>query len=305
MSCVQSLNDVLFAIGYAQSEGLGEVPNALVSAVTSYLTQGVPTLLGQIERTIQRERMTTYTEKNAFLTQDMQYTIGSISGRVPGFDYQQIPYIDAWGRTEETGSLMTRAADNFLNPAYRSTIEESAMELALQELYESTGEARVLPSRAPRYFKVDGERKDLTAEEYVEYASAKGNTAYVLMDELFQRTEEAGVSDEDMVNAVERVYEYANAQAKTQVSSYEPDGWVKKAMDGGAFGISPVDYILYDLAKEMADAESSNPEERNGSVNQSEAEAAIEMLTGLSQEAKAYLWQSTNKGWSEKNNPYR
>lgn len=28
------------------------------------------------------------------------------------------------------------------------------------------------------------------------------------------------------------------------------------------------------------------------------------MLTGLSDEARAYLWQSTNKGWSEKNNPY-
>ena len=305
MSCLQSLNEVFDAVGYATSEGLGALPSALVSAATSYLTQAVPTILGQAERTSQGERMTTYTEKNAFLTQDMQYTLGSISGRTPGWDYQQIPYIDAWGRTESTGSTAARAFDNFLNPAYRSAIEESPMELALKELYEQTGESAVLPSRAPRYFNVDGERKDLTAEEYVEYATARGQTAYVLMEELFQRTDGAGLSDEDMVNAVERVYEYANAQAKSQVSSYEPDGWVKKAMEGAASGVSPVDYTLYELAKEMADAENSDLEKRNGSIDQSEAEAAIDMLTGLSDEARAYLWQSTNKGWSEKNNPYR
>ena len=28
------------------------------------------------------------------------------------------------------------------------------------------------------------------------------------------------------------------------------------------------------------------------------------MLTGLSDEARAYLWQSTNKGWKADNNPY-
>ena len=305
MSCLQSLNEVFDAVGYATSEGLGALPSALVSSATSYLTQAVPTILGQAERTSQGERVTTYTEKNAFLTQDMQYTLGSISGRTPGWDYQQIPYIDAWGRTESTGSTAARAFDNFLNPAYRSAIEESPMELALKELYEQTGESAVLPSRAPRYFNVDGERKDLTAEEYVEYATARGQTAYVLMEELFQRTDGAGLSDEDMVNAVERVYEYANAQAKSQVSSYEPDGWVKKAMEGAASGVSPVDYTLYELAKEMADAENSDPEKRNGSIDQAEAEAAIDMLTGLSDEARAYLWQSTNKGWKESNNPYR
>lgn len=305
MSCLQSLNEVFDAVGYATSEGLGALPSALVSAATSYLTQAVPTILGQAERTSQGERVTTYTEKNAFLTQDMQYTLGSISGRVPGWDYQQIPYIDAWGRTESTGSTAARAFDNFLNPAYRSAIDESPMELALKELYEQTGEGTVLPSRAPRYFNVDGERKDLAAEEYVEYATSRGQTAYVLMEELFQRTDGAGLSDEDMVNAVERVYEYANAQAKTLVSDYEPDGWVKKAMDGAASGVSPIDYTLYELAKEMADAGNSDLEKRNGSIDQSEAEAAIDMLTGLSDEARAYLWQSTNKGWSEKNNPYR
>ena len=159
--------------------------------------------------------------------------------------------------------------------------------------------------RAPRYFNVDGERKDLTAGEYVEYATARGQTAYVLMDELFQRTEGAGFSDEDMVNAVERVYEYANAQAKTQVSDYEPDGWVKKAMEGREAGVGTVDYILYRLACEMANDQNQDPEKRNQSIDQEEAREAAAMVPGPSDAARAYLWQSTNKQWKEKNNPWK
>ena len=79
----------------------------------------------------------------------------------------------------------------------------------------------------------------------------------------------------------------------------------EKIDDGASFGISDGDYLLYLAAREIADAANEDPEKRNGSIDQSEAEAAIDMLTGLSNEAKAYLWQSTNKGWSEKNNPYR
>ena len=79
----------------------------------------------------------------------------------------------------------------------------------------------------------------------------------------------------------------------------------EKIDDGVSYGISDGDYLLYLAAREIADAANEDPEKRNGSIDQSEAEAAIDMLTGLSNEAKAYLWQSTNKGWSEKNNPYR
>ena len=81
---------------------------------------------------------------------------------------------------------------------------------------------------------------------------------------------------------------------------------LQEKIDGGAsYGISDGDYLLYLAAREIADAANEDPEKRNGSIDQSEAEAAIDMLTGLSNEARAYLWQSTNKGWSEKNNPYR
>lgn len=80
---------------------------------------------------------------------------------------------------------------------------------------------------------------------------------------------------------------------------------LQEKIDGGtAYGVTEADYLLYLAAREIADAQNEDPEKRNGSIDQAEAEAAIDMLTGLSDEARAYLWQSTNKGWKADNNPY-
>ena len=199
MSCLQSLSDVFDAVGYASSGDLNGLTAALVTAATSYLTQGVPTVLGQFERTGQEERMTTYTEKNAFLTPDAQYTLGRISGRIPGWDYNQIPYIDAWGRTENTGGAGKRAFDNFANPAYTSEVKSSPMEDELLRLYETTGEKGVFPARAGKYFTVNGERKDLTAEEYVTYATKRGQLSHTLVTELTGSKSYQSMTDEQLV----------------------------------------------------------------------------------------------------------
>ena len=199
MSCLQSLSDVFDAVGYASSGDLNGLTAALVTAATSYLTQGVPTVLGQFERTGQEERMTTYTEKNAFLTPDAQYTLGRISGRIPGWDYNQIPYIDAWGRTERTGGAAKRAVDNFVNPAYTSKAGSSPMEDELTRLYDATGEKNVFPARAGKYFTVNGERKDLTAEEYMTYATKKGQLSHTLVTELTGSKSYQSMTDEQLV----------------------------------------------------------------------------------------------------------
>ena len=231
MSCLQSLNDVFDAVGYASSGGLDGLPAALASAATSYLTQALPTLLGQAERTAEDRRYTTYTERNAFLTSDMQYTLGRASARIPGVDYQQIPYIDAWGRPEMSGNAGERAFNNFLNPAYTSEIETSAMEEELLRLYRSTGEGGVLPSRAAKYFTVSGERKDLTAEEYVQYATLKGQASYQLIRSLTESEAYRAMSEEEKVQAVKNAYDLANQTAKAEISDFGADSWVRKAVE--------------------------------------------------------------------------
>lgn len=77
---------------------------------------------------------------------------------------------------------------------------------------------------------------------------------------------------------------------------------LQEKIDGGAaYGIDEVDYLLYRLALHVVDqpTESGNL----GSYTGDEVEAAIDMLTGLDDEARAYLWEAAGK--SEKSNPYK
>lgn len=256
MSCLQSLNDLFEAVGFASSNDMNALVTVLSTAATSYLTQALPTVLGQVERSGQGERMTTYTEKDSQLSNDMQYFFGKVSAKVPGWDYNQIPYIDAWGRTESTGGVGKRIGDNFLNPAYTSQIETSAMEEELLRLYEETGEASVLPSRAGKYFNVDKVRKDLTAEEYVKYATEKGQMSYQMLTSLVSSSAYQQLDDALKVEAIGKVYDYANVVAKMAVSEYEPtsaEKWVTKAIKtGGSTGLKAEQYIvLYNAANDV------------------------------------------------------
>ena len=297
MSCLQSLNDVFDAVSNVSNGGLEGLPAALSSAATSYLTQALPTVLGQVERTGEDKRYTTYTEKNAFLTGDIQYTLGKASARIPGWDYQQIPYIDAWGRTEASGNAGTRAFNNFVDPAYTSQIQNSAMEKELLRLYEATGESGVFPQRAEKYFTVDQERKDLTAQEYVKYAELKGQRAYQLVTDLVKDKKYQAMSDQDKVAAVENTYKLANQQAKQKVGGYKPESWIIKAEEAEKkHGIDQETYIL--LKTQTAGIESLKDKDGE-TISNSKGLQIMELVygyTGLSDKQKEAMFEYLGVG---------
>lgn len=299
MSCLQSLNDVFDAVGYASSGNTNALTSAVASAATSYLTQGIPTVFGQAERTGESERMTTYTDKNKFLTPDMQYALGKASARIPGVDYGQIPFIDAWGRTESSGGVVARAFNNFANPAYTSKVSGSKMEDELSRLYEATGEAKVLPQRAPKSFTVNKENKQLTGEEYVKYATKRGQTSYKIVSELTGLASYKSMSDGDKADAVAKAYEYANIVGKMSVSNYQTDGWAAKAIDTvKKTGVSEAQYIALYLAKGGIES----LKDKNGdTISNSEGLQIMELVyqqKGLSDEQRAALFEDFGVGKS-------
>ena len=281
MSCLQGLNGLIEGIKYASENDTSALMAVLIGATTSYLTQVVPTFLGQVERTGEENRMTTYTEKDAFLTKDMQYTLGKISSKIPFWDYNQIPYIDAWGRKEASGTALKRGFNNFLNPAYTSTIDTSNMEKELLRLYEKTGEDAVFPSRANKYFTVNGVRKDLTADEYVKYATLKGQKSYKLISDLIKSKAYKTLGDGEKVKAIDEAYAYADQKAKQAISNYKPDTWVKKADE---FGSNVGNYISFR-------AEVSNAKKENGDKISKEevVDIILDMAQNDSETWKMYL----------------
>lgn len=77
----------------------------------------------------------------------------------------------------------------------------------------------------------------------------------------------------------------------------ELDEWRAKAyMAEKEVGISPATYAMYRVALETANTDDK------GNPRQSEAEACVNAMDGLTQYQKAYLYASTNSSW--KNNPF-
>lgn len=308
LSMLQSLNDIIDSWSFADNK-LGAL---LSSTLISYFSQAVPTVGGQIERTAEDRRMTTYTDKNLRLPTDIQYAIGRASARIPGWDYQQVPYIDAWGREEKNGTLPMRAMNNFLNPAYTSSMQVTDVDKEIQRLYNQTGDGSVVPERPQKYITVDGERVDLTGEQYVEYATKRGQTQFKLLEELLDSSLYRSLSDEEKSQAVSSVYNYADMLGKAAVSDYQPEDWAVEAQNAKKeLGISTSEYLLlrgqyggsllsgkkvreaYQAGMPAQDylrwAVQEKDTDGSGRTNQAETIAAIE-TSGLSQEEKDVLY---------------
>lgn len=242
MSMLQSLNDLLDTVSYSDSK----LTDIVLSALISYISQGVPTIGGQIERTGETERTSTYTDKtNTLIPTDVQYAIGKASAKIPGWDYQQIPYIDVWGQPESTGGLPDRAFNNFFNPAYISQIEVDAVEEELQRLRDGLGNTTVYPSKVNRYIEVNQERIDLTAEQYVTYATTVGQTRYSLLADGMETDAYRNMTDAEKAEYVSKVYTFANAVGKMAVSDYTTDDkWIHATMNAQKeIGVSPAEFL--------------------------------------------------------------
>ena len=242
LSMLQSLNDLIDSVSFAESSG--KLVSMAGSALISYLTQAIPTLGGQIERTTEENRMSSFTDRNNPLPRDIQYALSRASARLPG-DFQQVPYIDAWGRTESNGNPLTRVLNNFLNPAYTSQINETAADREIQRLLDA-GMTGVVPDRTTQSQKVDGAY--LSPEQYVEYATIKGQTSYDVVSEMIESELYQNMTDEEKADAINRAYQYAGHVAAQAINpEHESESYVSGAQNAqDDFGLSEAEYLLMD-----------------------------------------------------------
>lgn len=248
MSMLQGLNDTFENAAYAKNRGESVMGALVTSALTNYVTQIFPTIGGQLERSGEAVRMTTYTDKSGKLPTDVQYTLGKVSQKIPGWDYQQIPYLDAWGREEETGDVLERSVNSLFNPAYISQVDVDQVERELQRVKDATGDSGVFPQRAERSITVNGERQDLTAQEYQTYAKTLGRTRYQMVEAGTILPAYRAMSDGEKAAYIRRLYQYADQQAKAAVSGYTPEAWAGNAKSAQRdIGVSPAEYLaLYE-----------------------------------------------------------
>lgn len=220
LTMLQGINDALDAVSYAEdNEKLWTLGGNIL---TSYATQGIPTIGGKIANVIDDKRRTKYIDpsKGSVTLQTMWDTF---SKKVPFLSMTRAEYIDAWGREQYTGNVIERFFAQFVSPGYASTVDPDPIYDELKAIKESTGEAGVYPEAPRKYITVGGDRRDLTKEEYYNVATMSGQTKMNLINEAMDHKYYDKLTDEQKAEVIMNIYKYANRLAITSELDFTLD----------------------------------------------------------------------------------
>lgn len=200
-----------------------------LTALQNYLGQFVPTILGQITRTIDPVRRANYTDKNSWIPADVQYFLNKQRNKIPGLSTLSTPYVDAFGRQDVSNNFWLRAFENFISPGYLNDLQEDNVTALIDQVAKESGED-VFPSSVAKYISVSGERKNLTAEQWTQYQTQAGRDLYAALDALSKDADFAGLEPAYQAKAIKNATQYA--VKKAQQALY-PDvsaaKWITKA----------------------------------------------------------------------------
>ena len=219
MSMLSGLNDTLESFKYGAESGITSLG---VNAVTGYLSQGVPTLLGQVARAVDDTRRTTYTGQNGIMN-TIGKQINKVQNKIPGLSMKSEPYVDSWGREQENtgGSFLGRLAYNMLSPGYYAETKETKVDKELYRLYNKTEDSSVFPSSAKTNPMNAGK---LTPEDYTDFSKTYGKNQYKAMQELINSDVYKNADDAGKIELINNLYNFSNALSKKKELGYMIEG---------------------------------------------------------------------------------
>ena len=305
---LQGLNDTLDSVSYADSND--KVATLLTSALGSFANQFVPTALGQVARTVDDTRRSSYGGGDTKTERDIGYNIRKMENKIPGLSKNNEPYIDQWGREEASldgtddsaGGMFLRGAYNMLSPGYVSAENITPVDEYLQGLYGSTNDSHVYPEKASSKITVDSNDYYMTPKEKTEYAKTSGQTAYDLIDELRQNSMFLQLPEDQQSALVQDAYTVAKTAGGVAAVGDGVSGVNAKEYeayrDGGAEGFSQ--YVLMKNATDLV-----RDEKRETSGNDDATLNTVEkwntLYSQFGDDAVSNFVNSTDKGSTVRN----
>lgn len=267
---LQGLNDTLDSVSYADSND--KVATLLTSALGSFANQFVPTALGQVARTVDDTRRSSYGGGDTKTERDIGYNIRKMENKIPGLSKESEPYIDQWGREEASldgtddsaEGMFLRGAYNMLSPGYVSSENITPVDEYLQGLYGSTNDSHVLPEKTSSKITVDSKNYYMTPEEKTEYAKTSGQTAYDIIDSLRQNDMFLKLPEDQQSALVQEAYSVAKTAGGVAAVGDGVSGTNSKAYEAYQQGGVPT-LESYLLAKNATDIARDEKRESTGS----------------------------------------
>lgn len=267
---LQGLNDTLDSVSYADSND--KVATLLTSALGSFANQFAPTALGQVARTVDDTRRSSYGGGDTKTERDIGYNIRKMESKIPGLSKESEPYIDQWGREEASldgtddsaRGMFLRGAYNMLSPGYVSAESITPVDEYLQGLYGNTNDSHVLPEKASSKITVDSKDYYMTPEEKTEYAKTSGQTAYDIIDSLRQNDMFLKLPEDQQSALVQEAYSVAKTVGGVSAVGDGVSGTNSKAYEAYQQGGVPT-LESYLLAKNATDIARDEKREATGS----------------------------------------
>lgn len=213
-SMLDGLNSTLESIRYSDDDD-NLLATIAGNTATSYLKQGVPTVLGQAARTLDNTRRSTYTEKEG-VAGSIDRQLKQIKNKIPVLSESNQPYVDAWGREQSnlnTDNIGQRLLYQTMSPSYLQDVNTTPVDSEIQRLYDSTKDASVMPDSTEN--KVGGVR--LTEQEYTDFAKKKGQTQYDLVGACLENDYYNSLDDEGKAKVISDMYSLSKKVASAYV----------------------------------------------------------------------------------------
>lgn len=288
MSFLQGLNNNLESLRYSEDP---YVYGMAKQSLSSYATQGIPTLVGQVARSIDPVRRSTYSGTIG-IESDIGYTANKIRNKIPFLSETGQPYIDAFGDTQPNtgGSFAGRLAYNMLSPGYYSETTDDPVKQGVLDLANSSGDNSVIPEVAEKKvsWTSDKERHSyqLSPQEYTDFATQSGQ----LRKDMAEAVLDSRYNEEQQVQLIPELYSTAGKIAALDiVPDYSVGPEEQKRIDiYNQYGIDGLmNWIAY---RKYASTDGK------AGINQSEARAWLND-SDMSEAMKDAFWAASSSNW--------
>lgn len=228
MSFLSSLDDVLSSY----DSGVEKFMGIFESMGQSYISQFVPTLSSQIASAFDDTKRST----KASADSDFKFgeeTVKQLMYKIPGLRNLLESSTDIWGNEiKQSENVLTWAFESFLAPYARRENIATAVDEEIKYLYRQTGDTGLIPSIPNNYVSYNGEKYKMSAAEHTDFKKTYGQTAFDLMERLFNTETYRNADPETKADMVNRVYDYASDLARKEYFAREGVEFTNATKDG-------------------------------------------------------------------------
>lgn len=225
-SMLSGLESIFTTIQNSGKDGQGEVLTKIgVQILGNYVGQYVPTLIGRVAASFDKNQRSTYLEPDGAWG-PVQTAVQSVQKKLPGLRENMAVSYGNWGVPVEGNGAngFGEGAFKAVTPVYPSKQKTDTVEEEIARLHDVNAEYSNFYTKPPKSIAVDGENIKLTSEQYANYTETRGQTDYNLRKNMLESDIYKGLPDNVRSKAMSLSQEYANALGKEAAGvGYESD----------------------------------------------------------------------------------